>query len=165
MSDSNPTPPSYTPRPSTGGVWKGIAIACLVLFAFGALAMVGCGYLLVRMSKTPEFREAIQKGYQEAQDIAACRQNLLGIGGAVRRFREHKGRYPNDLKELAPKYLPKGTGLHCPADASDPKTVSYRYEKPTDKTPPETVIVRCDFHRLPNTLMKNGRVPEGLGGL
>jgi len=162
MNEGNP-PPQYTyrpSRPSSGGVWKGIAIACLVLFAFVMLAFVGCGILFFKMVKSPEFKQYVEQSIQDTRDMEKCRLNLKDLGEALKRYREHNGRYPDSLKQLQPKYLPPGVSLHCPADRN-PKTISYSYTKPSDQTPDDATIVECTHHRLgPLRLLKNGQVPE-----
>src|SRR4051794_40742398 len=76
--------------------------------------------------------------------VAACERQLQEIGRALARCRQERGRLPDQLSDLVPRYLPDRSLLHCPADPTpgapglpdlhqDPRLpCSYSYEATGD---------------------------------
>jgi len=132
-----------------------------LLSCLGAIALViiGIAILAIVVARRPEFKQAMSTGVQ----IARCQQNMQEIYAAIGRYRQrNNGKYPKDLKELVPRYLPEAGKLKCPADTSG-KPVSYQYFQPTQNSPDTSPLLQCDHHmvmnqKIPVIMLKNGQV-------
>jgi hypothetical protein len=92
--------------------WTVGLLSCLGAIA---LVLIGIAILAIVVARRPEFKQAMSTGVQ----IARCQQNMQEIYAAIGRYRQrNNGKYPKDLKELVPRYLPEAGKLKCPADTS-----------------------------------------------
>src|ERR1041385_4916648 len=73
----------------------------------------------------------------------SCVRKLKAIGRALSRFHEERGKLPDQLSDLVPKYIADAGLLHCPADEGNGSTrfggvangdnkSSYLYEMSSD---------------------------------
>ena len=136
--------------------WLVGGITCLTLL----IITIGLVYFLyVKFSKTPMFRNT----FSSATQMAQCMPHLAEASGALTRYKQKKGAYPEKLVDLYPTFLDDKTNLHCPADTSPIDNVSYTYKKPDMKTPSSDIVVSCNRHKILDTtavlaILKNGNI-------
>lgn len=95
--------------PGCGGPLKG----CLIIAAIVAgLLLAG----LIYVSRMPGVGE-----------LAACKENMTQVAGAISRYEDVNGRPPPNLEVLAKKYLRDPSVLRCPSDTSPGDKPSYTY--------------------------------------
>lgn len=131
-------------------------ITCLTLL----IVSIALSYFLyLKLSKTQIFKTNISSVTQMAQ----CMPHLGEVSGALSRYKQKKGAYPEKLVDLYPTFLEDKTNLHCPADTSPIDNVSYTYKKPDMKTQSSDIVVSCNRHKILNTtavlaVLKNGNI-------
>lgn len=127
-------PPSPTPRTAGSG--------CLMWM------LAGCGGLLILLVAFLGFTYWSLTRNQEAQQLLqgvfsapACGQSLLQVRMALEDYRrDHKGRYPEQLSDLIPRYLHPQRLDACGGTLEQlaPRT---RYTPPDANTPPDAPVV------------------------
>lgn len=137
---------SYSPNKSCT---QAIGISCIVLL----LIIAGLTYWLYTIFKKNPSMEY----------MGECMMNMGQISGALDRYKQKKGEYPQKLEDLYPNFLEDISVLHCPSDSSPINKPSYEYEIPNKKDPPDTIVVCCKRHKIMNTEMwlcvqKNGKL-------
>lgn len=115
------------------GQWRPAVIGCSVMSVFVLALLI---LLIVSFSKSPYYR-----------NLAVCKSNIQQVGDALGRYAIKNDTYPEDLKSLAPDYIPESV-LHCPADKSGSKIVSYVYEKADIDAPDNAILLTCEYHKL-----------------
>lgn len=146
MSDVIPPPP---PRRDSGGCWKWGAISCLGLGCLGAILMIVGVSLFM---KSPVGRQVL-RSTQEATRIT---QELPEVAGALAKYRNDKGDYPNKLTDLVPKYISK--------DKIQSSAGPYSYTKPPKNAPESFPIVTVELRIMEGgppmviRLLKDGTV-------
>ena len=113
--------------------WKFGIIGCAVLAVFIIASLAITIYMFYR---TPYY-----------QDLIECKSKLKRAGAALERYARKNDKYPDKLADLVPDYLPV-SDLHCPADKSDPKTITYIYTKQDINAPGKAVLLTCDRHKF-----------------
>lgn len=152
----------YPPRPvapdkTQSSCIRAAGMTCLVVAVIGLIV----GFWIFRtLTRNPVF----QKAYQGAMQRKQCEQNLTEIGGALQRYANRNGAYPDSPAKLYPNFIEKSELLHCPADPTD-KAVSYEYAPPAMNAPPTTIVAACRRHKILEDhppiglfLLKDGRV-------
>lgn len=153
------TPPVNAPpvKKNTSCLKVG-GITCLTMLI---LALALTYFLYMKISKTTVFKDA----FSSASLMTKCMPHLAEISGALNRYNQKKGAYPDKLIDLYPTFLEDKANLHCPADPSPADNVSYTYKKPDKKTLSTDVVVSCDRHKLLNStallvILKNGKIVQ-----
>lgn len=150
---SNPPPPGfqpptyqYAPQKRGPSCWAVGGIGCLVIFILGAVLTFLAINRYVHSKTGHEFMEGFTSAMKTSAAGAECVAPMTEIRKAILRYHEHEGKYPDNLTQLASKYLPAGVTLHCGVDQNDdPSHVTYEYFKPTDKTPPSAILLRYSW--------------------
>jgi len=120
----------------------GRSMACV-----GCLAALLLCVLAVLLFLAVSSRDgSLSRLYRSWMDVETCRRNLIELGAALQRYHNRNGTYPERLEMLYPDFLKTDSVLRCPAEAGDGKPRGYRYFRPTDATPPDAVVIRCDLH-------------------
>ncbi len=134
MADLN-TPRRRTTVPVQGSsCLRTTTVGCLLLLVFGFLISM---WIFNRLMKVPAYR-----------DYKVCAEHVVEIGKAIDRYHLRTGEYPSSLEKLYPSFLEKRDVLHCPRDNNPRDTISYQYTPPTEKSPPDTIIISCKRHIL-----------------
>lgn len=137
---------------------KATGISCLVI----TVTFIGLAFWIYSaLSKSPIFKNV----YKDANKMVVCLQQLDQLGGALDRYSQKNGKYPQKLDELYPTFLETKTVLHCPADPGPADTVSYEYKVPDKKALGTTVVVVCNRHTMINSpvslrLQKDGTIKQ-----
>jgi len=145
MSDVIPPPP----RRDGGGCWKWGAISCVGLGCLGAIViLIGVTIFL----KGPVGQQVLRSSHEAAR-IA---RELPAVAGALAKYRNDKGDYPNKLTDLAPKYIS--------ADRLRSSAGPYRYTKPPKNAPESFPVVTVEIPLMQGAppmvirLLKDGTV-------
>ncbi len=107
---------------------------------------------------------SLSRLYRSWMQVETCRRNLVELGAALQRYHNRNREYPETLDRLYPDFLKTDSVLRCPADEGKEKSSGYRYFRPTDATPPDATVIRCDRHspagqqKVVLNLRKDGRV-------
>jgi len=142
MSDVLPPAPSS----GGGGCWKWGALSCGI--GCGVLVLVTAVLLLIAW---PRIKEGVSAASQAAQDIAAVKVQMDHVREALLRYDKEKGKYPDKLAALVPKYLAKAD-LHF---SQDPKGPEFIYYKPRPNAEPTDVVLE---YKLPVKSARGARV-------
>lgn len=129
MNETRQTPPRRS-----FGCLRVTGISCLVVFLIG---LVGWIWLYNMVMKVPRFR-----------DYRICVEHVVQIGGALQRYSQRNGHFPDSLAQLYPDFLDRRVLLHCPADKRPVDVISYDYKRPDAKAPATTVVLTCRRHVL-----------------
>jgi hypothetical protein len=118
------------------------------------LSMIGILllFLLLFFQMTLERRDPTmnRKAY------TVCRDNLLYLGLAIESYRKDYQHIPDNLDQLAPRYLDTQERLHCPLDLPG-QSREYQYF-PKAQHPTDPLIV-CKRHGYgPLILLRNGKL-------
>ncbi|MHB1455660.1 MAG: hypothetical protein ACYC0V_01975 [Armatimonadota bacterium] len=151
------TPPTKKPleKPNKS-CWRVGGITCLTLLI---LTIALSYFLYVKFSKTPAFKNV----YSNVNQMSQCMPRLAEISGALSRYKQKNGAYPEKLADLYPTFLEDKSYLHCPADQSPIDNLSYTYKKPDKNTQSSDIVVSCTRHEILKTtaelaILKNGNI-------
>ena len=121
---------------------EGFATAGLVLGYMATLLMVLAGLAIMAGIALPLF--AVTK---DQAKITQCSNNARQIGLACKEYaQDHDGKYPNELEELVPAYLPDRSLLLCPFAAPHAKrdaTYILLARRGTDR--PDAPLLRAPY--------------------
>lgn len=132
MSVIPPPPPMRQPD---DGCWKWGIFGCGGLGCVAVLAIAGLFWTVLR---SPIGKQAFSAAFQQQ---AAIRQ-LRAVGHAVDRYSADKKRYPDNLRQLIPDYLPDQRSLHIMPDATSP---AIQYSKPAPNAGDSTVVLQVQI--------------------
>lgn len=124
-------------RSGSGGCLVWGLVGCGVLVLVTAIVVTVVGY---RFAKSPEFQKMVSN-FQSSQ---SCSHNLVDIRDGLDKYlAAHKGKYPANLSDLVPKYLPDKSDLTCggtgAASGETPPPLEYTPPKPD--APGDTPVV------------------------
>lgn len=131
MSVIPPPPPA---RKSDTGCWKVGLIGCGILGGIGII-LASVGFYL--MMKSPMMQQAMASGMQAGQ----AQKQLKTVGKALDSYVADNSKYPNELKDLIPRYLPSEASLSVGVGAKAPR---IWYKKPAVDASGDTVVLRTD---------------------
>ena len=117
------------------GCWKWGLLGCGILLFVGVL---GIGAAVYFGMKSPMLKQVINSAVQ-SQDAMA---QLRTVGQALDRYVSDKKKYPKELKELIPNYLPSEDSLRINLDPGAPR---IWYKKPPENAPGETIVLQTDI--------------------
>jgi hypothetical protein len=127
-------PPPPVPR-SGGGCWKWGAIGCGALGCIGVICLAIGFFFLMR---SPMVKQAMASVLQ----AQAATQQLPTVGKAIDKYVADKKKYPNELKDLIPTYLPDEKSLRVTRDVNAPR---IWYKKPGKNAAPETIVLQTEL--------------------
>ncbi|MGQ9807143.1 MAG: hypothetical protein ACUVSM_07650 [Armatimonadota bacterium] len=120
----------------------GRSMACI-----GCLAALLLCVLAVLLFLAVSSRDgSLSRLYRSWMQVETCRRNLVELGAALQRYHNRHRAYPEKLEMLYPDFLKTDSVLRCPANEDGKKPAGYRYFRPTDATPPDAAVIRCDLH-------------------
>jgi type II secretory pathway pseudopilin PulG len=177
MSDVLPPPP---PRMrGDGGCWKVGVISCAVGCGLAVLLVV-----VLAVAFAPRLKQFVGQATEMAKDMARCQQDMREVYQAIEDFRTEKGKYPDRLEQLVPKYLRNEGELRFSGNPSGPK---FGYRPPSGGTQPEDVLLEYKLDltvpggaktSIPMRMRADGKfidpqgniqqdivLPEGAGGI
>jgi type II secretory pathway pseudopilin PulG len=128
-------PPPPPMRRQDDGCWKWGLIGCGSLLVVGVLGIAALVYF---GAKSPMVKQAIGAAMQSQEAM----QQLKTVGRALDSFVADKKKYPKELKELIPNYLPDERSLHISQDSGSPR---IWYKKPPENAPGETIVLQTDI--------------------
>ncbi len=102
-----------------------------------ALIIAGFAALLIYTLRMPSARELLR-----------CRDDMIAVGDALRRYEDVNGSYPPDLQALEKDYLKDPSVLRCPLDKSPSSQTSYIYHRPGPNAKGDFVVLECCRHRI-----------------
>lgn len=121
-------------------IWRVGALGCGIT---ALLLILGSGWIAYKIARNPEMQGFVAESLQ-------CRKQLTDIHAALGRYEAINREYPNDLSDLVPEYLADSIIFHCPAAPGSLEEVSYKYIRPDEGTPDDSIVLRCEHHSLPN---------------
>ena len=142
----SPPPPA---KSSSGGCFKAAGLTCGVLFLLGLVGV----FLLVRTVK----KELSSPGnpLRVTIGIATAATNGMRIRQAVMAYHAQYHKYPATLTALVSANMIDGKLLHSDLDpVSNPGHISWKYIRPTEKTPGYTPILELPYQ------LKFGNTPQ-----
>lgn len=136
----NNMPPSYIPPgpPARRGpsCWLVGGLTCLGIVVLVIIAIIVGITSFTHSATGKKFASSMGSVFRGASMLPECKENMLTIRGAIMRYHDHTGHYPDNLRQLVPTYITDSSILHCPLDSvSDPSHVTYIYTKPSGSTP------------------------------
>jgi hypothetical protein len=127
-------PPPSAPR-SDNSCLKWGAITCGGLGLLGIIAIfIGFKYVM----QSPMVKQAMTSTLQAQAAVT----QLPKVGQALDRYVADKKKYPDQLKDLIPAYLPDERSLHV---QPDPRSPRIWYKKPVKNAPPETILLKTEI--------------------
>jgi type II secretory pathway pseudopilin PulG len=114
------------------GCWKWGILGCGGLGCMAVLAIVG---IVLFIARSPIARQAVGSALQSQAAV----QQLRVVGNAVDRYAADKKKYPNDLKELIPHYLPDERSLQISAEKSSPR---IQYTRPAKDASADAIVLK-----------------------
>lgn len=161
MSDVMPPPPPQggTSCWKVGGITCGAG--CLVLLAATIVFMVFLA---------PRIKKAVSASVTASQQLVGCQQQLVHVGQAISEYHRDKGKYPVQLTDLVPAYLPSKASLYW---SQDPQKVPFTYFRPKETDPGTVTMLEYRFtmvigemtQTMPLRVRKDGTVenPNNMG--
>ena len=128
-------PPPTTVRRQDDGCWKWGLIGCGGL---GCVVVIAAVVLFWGVMRSPMVKQAMSSVFQ----AQAATQQIKTVGTALDRYVADNKKYPKELKELIPKYLPDERSLHISPDAGSPR---IWYKKPAMDAPGETIVLQTEI--------------------
>ena len=134
-----PTPPSNS---GSGGCLKAAGITCGVLL----LLIIGFGFWVASVVKQQVSHPNVHNPFGVAVAAAKAATDGIQIQQAILKYHTGTGKYPEQLSDLVPDYLPDGKILHNDLDPNpSPGHVSWTYTKPPEGADPKTPILKFSY--------------------
>src|SRR5436309_31193 len=134
MSDVLPPPP---PPRGDSGCWKWGAIAC-----GGGCVLLVIAVIVMIVFAGPSIKKIFGSAVQLSQDAQNCQIEMSALWQKIEKFHADKGKYPDKLEQLVPKYVPDKSGLKLSTKPTGPE---YTYHKPTKDAQPTDVVLEYNL--------------------
>jgi len=112
----------------------------------------------------PTVRDLISRTTKAFEQAQVCQNEMQTVWMAVEEFHREKGKYPDKLESLVPRYLADESKLRC---SQHPQGARFIYHKPQKDAPSTTIVLEYsvpvslpNMSAIPLRLMKNGQFEE-----
>lgn len=131
-----PPPP---PQNNSGGCWKAAGITCGVLLL---LMIIGVVSAVKWFNST-----GVMGQIQNVTNVAMQGQEIYA---AVSNYKAANGKYPDNLQQLTPSYIPAAK-LHSSTDPNpDTNHISWNYYKPNENSSPKSPMLVMEYEMKMN---------------